>query len=278
MTPVTIRVGHSPDSDDAFMFYALASHKLDTGPLGFEHILQDIQTLNAWAMEGRLEVTAISAHAYAYVSDRYLLLRHGASMGEGYGPVVVSSTPMRPDQLSGARVAVPGLLTSAYLALRLFQPGFHEVVLPFDQIMEAVQNGQVDAGLLIHEGQITHQSLGMHKVVDLGVWWNEKTGLPLPLGLNAVRRDLGPDLIRQVSAAVRDSIAYALQHREEALSYAMQFGRGLGRSDADRFVAMYVNERTLEIGEDGREAVRLFLQMGIENGFVPGTAAVEFAK
>ena len=277
MTQVTIRVGHSPDSDDAFMFYALAAGKLDTGPLRFEHVLQDIQTLNAWAMEGRLEVTAISAHAYAYVSDRYLLLPHGASMGEGYGPVVVSSRPMEPNQLCGVRIAVPGLLTSAYLALRLFQPDFREVVLPFDRIMEAVQEGQVDAGLLIHEGQITHTSLGLHKVIDLGVWWNERTGLPLPLGLNAIRRDLGPELIRRISSALRDSIAYALAHRDEALSYALEFGRGLERPDADRFVSMYVNERTLDIGDDGREAVRLFLRMGAESGIVPPTAAVEFA-
>lgn len=276
MTQTIIRVGHSPDSDDAFMFYALAAGKVETGPLRFEHILQDIQTLNSWAAEGRLEVTAISAHAYAYVSDRYVLLPHGASMGEGYGPVVVSSKPMEPERLRGMQVAVPGLLTSAYLALRLFEPEFREVVIPFDRIMSAVVEGQVDAGLLIHEGQITHSSLGLHKVVDLGVWWNEKTGLPLPLGLNAVRRDLGPDLIRRISSAIRQSIAYALSHRDEALSYAVQFGRGLQRSDADRFVSMYVNQRTLDIGEDGREAVRLFLRMGAERGIVPPTA-VEFA-
>jgi len=278
MTPLTLRLGHSPDSDDAFMFYALACGKLDTGGVNFEHILQDIETLNAWAMEGRLEITALSAHAYAYVCDRYILLPHGASMGEGYGPMVVARQELPPEALRGARIAVPGKLTSAYLALCLFEDEFEPVFIRFDEIMQAVADGSVDAGLLIHEGQLTHASFGLHTVVDLGAWWWNTTGLPLPLGLNAVRRDLGSELIRRVSALLHQSIRYALEHRQEALDYALKYGRGLSSDTADRFVGMYVNERTLDMGPDGREAVKQFLQMGAQRGLVPSDVRVEFAE
>jgi 1,4-dihydroxy-6-naphthoate synthase len=278
MTPLTLRLGHSPDSDDAFMFYALACGKLDTGGVNFEHILQDIETLNAWAMEGRLEITALSAHAYAYVCDRYILLPHGASMGEGYGPMVVARQKLPPEALRGARIAVPGKLTSAYLALRLYEDEFEPVFIRFDEIMQAVADGSVDAGLLIHEGQLTHASFGLHTVVDLGAWWWNTTGLPLPLGLNAVRRDLGSELIRRVSALLHQSIRYALEHRQEALDYALKYGRGLSSDTADRFVGMYVNERTLDMGPDGREAVKQFLQMGAQRGLVPSDVRVEFAE
>ena len=278
MTSLTLRLGHSPDSDDAFMFYALACGKLDTGGINFEHILQDIETLNAWAMDGRLEITALSAHAYAYVCDRYILLPHGASMGEGYGPVVVARRELPPEALRGARIAIPGKLTSAYLALRLFEDEFEPVFIRFDEIMQAVAGGSVDAGLLIHEGQLTHASFGLHTVVDLGAWWWNTTGLPLPLGLNAVRRDLGPELIRRVSVLLNQSIRYALEHRQEALEYALKYGRGLASDTADRFVGMYVNERTLDMGPDGREAVKQFLQMGAQRGLVPSDVRVEFAE
>lgn len=278
MTPLTLRVGHSPDSDDAFMFYALACGKLDTSGINFEHVLQDIETLNAWAMEGKLEVTALSAHAYAYVCNRYILLPHGASMGEGYGPMVVARRKLPPEALRGARIAVPGKLTSAYLVLRLYEDEFEPVFMRFDEIMQAVAGGGVDAGLLIHEGQLTHAGFGLHTVVDLGVWWWETTGLPLPLGLNAVRRDLGPELIRRISELLYQSIRYALEHRREALDYALKYSRGLDIDTADRFVGMYVNERTLDMGPDGREAVRRFLQMGAQRGFVPADVRVEFAK
>ena len=277
MTPRTLRLGHSPDSDDAFMFYALAAGKLDTGGLRFEHILRDIETLNSWATEGELEITALSAHSYAYVSDRYLVLPHGASMGEGYGPMVVTRENSTLSALRGATIAVPGKLTSAYLALRLYEPSFSPVFMPFDTIMDAVRDGTVDAGLLIHEGQLTHGKLGLHTVVDLGKWWNQETGLPLPLGLNAVRRDLGAELIAEVSRLLHESIQYALNHREDALSHAMAYSRGLDRGTADRFVGMYVNARTLDMGPDGREAVRLFLKRGADAGIVPHTADVEFA-
>jgi len=276
MSLYTLKLGHSPDSDDAFMFYALASGKLDTGSLRFEHVLKDIQTLNQWACEGRLEITALSVHAYAYAYSCYDLLSHGASMGDGYGPVVVARAPTSPESLKGAPIAVPGLMTSAYLALRLFLPDFDPVVVPFDRIMERVAQGEVQAGLLIHEGQLTHSSMGLHTVADLGAWWKEKTGLPLPLGVNAVRKDLSHDLKIQTSHLLRQSIHYSLSHRKEALAYALQFARDMDPALADRFVGMYVNDLTLDMGEAGRKSIELFLRKGFEAGMVPAMGTITF--
>ncbi|MFW6079883.1 MAG: menaquinone biosynthesis family protein [Gemmatimonadota bacterium] len=274
----TIRVAHSPDSDDAFMFYALANDKLDTGELEFEHELQDIETLNRRALAGELEVTAVSIHAYAYLADRYILLPHGASMGEGYGPRLVAREPIGPDGLRGRTIAVPGKLTSAYLALKLFEPHAPTTVVPFDEIIERVAEGEADIGLIIHEGQLTYADAGLHLVGDLGEWWGEQTGgLPLPLGGNVIRRDLGPELIERVSELLRASIAYGLEHRRDALDYAEQYGRGLDRQQADEFVGMYVNRRTLDYGPDGRRAVQLLLDKGHEAGLIPRRVEVEFA-
>jgi 1,4-dihydroxy-6-naphthoate synthase len=272
----TITVAHSPDSDDAFMFYGLATEKLDTGSLRFTHVLKDIQTLNEEAMRGTFDVTAISFHAYAYIADKYALLPHGASIGDNYGPIVVSREPIRAEDLSAIKVAVPGELTSAFLALRIFNPSFEYEVVPFDEIIAAVQEGRCDAGLLIHEGQLFYQKLGLHKVIDLGEWWHERTGLPLPMGGNAIRRELGPDLMRQVSRCLRESIRYSLDHRQEALAYAMQFARDMDTELADRFVGMWVNDLTLDYTERGREAVRLLLAEGYERGIIPRRVEVEF--
>jgi 1,4-dihydroxy-6-naphthoate synthase len=273
----TITVAHSPDSDDAFMFYGLATDKLDTGDLAFTHVLKDIQTLNEEAMRGTYDVTAISFHAYAYISDKYALLPHGASIGDNYGPIVVSREPVNASDLSKVKVAVPGKLTSAFLALRIFNPSFEYEVVPFDQIIAAVQEGRCDAGLLIHEGQLFYQKLGLHKVIDLGEWWHERTrGLPLPMGGNAIRRELGPDLMRQVSKCLRESIRYSLDHRQEALAYAMQFARDMDTELADRFVGMWVNELTLDYTERGREAVKRLLAEGFERGIIPNRVEVEF--
>jgi 1,4-dihydroxy-6-naphthoate synthase len=272
----TITVAHSPDSDDAFMHYALAEEKLDAEGLEFRHILKDIETLNKWALEGRHEVSAVSIHAYAYLADKYALLPHGASMGDRYGPVVVAREPMTVEDLAGKRVAIPGKMTTAWLALQLVASGFEAVEVPFDEIIDAVKAGRVDAGLLIHEGQLTYGSEGLHKVIDLGEWWYEETGLQLPLGGNAIRRDLGPELTAKVSRLLRESIRYALEHREEALAYAMQFARDLPEELADRFVGMYVNEVTLDYGEDGRRAVQLLLDRAFERGLIPKKVEVEF--
>ncbi len=271
-----LKVGHSPDADDAFMFYGLASGRVDTGDWRFEHILRDIETLNQWAMEGRLEVTAISVHAYPYVADHYALTPCGASMGEGYGPVLVARDPVEPERLAGRRIAVPGRFTSATLALGLFLSSFEPVYTPFDRITDAVKAGRVDAGLLIHEGQLTHGEEGLHRVADLGAWWREETGLPLPLGVNAVRRDLGRAAMGRVAALLRESIEFALEHREEALEHAMRYARGLDRALADRFVGMYVNERTVDMGAEGREAIALFLARGRERGLVPAAPELDF--
>ena len=273
-----ITVAHSPDSDDAFMFYALATNKLDTGQIQFEHVLQDIQTLNEEATRGKYEVTAISFHAYAYVADKYILLPHGASIGDNYGPILVSRQPMTPADIPNLKIAVPGTLTSAFLALRIFAPNFRYEVVPFDQIITAVESGTCDAGLLIHEGQLFYESMGLHKILDLGEWWHEKTDLPLPMGGNAIRRDLQPDIIKQVSEYLRDSINYSLSHREDALQYAMQFARDMDPELADRFVAMWVNERTLDYGERGREAVRRLLADGFETGVIPQSVEVQFVE
>ncbi|MFI5339556.1 MAG: MqnA/MqnD/SBP family protein [Candidatus Methylomirabilales bacterium] len=273
-----ITVAHSPDSDDAFMFYALAQGKVADPDLEFVHVLEDIQSLNQRALRGEYEVTAVSFHAYAYLADRYALLPHGASMGDGYGPMVVTRAACRPDDLRGKRIAVPGTLTTAALALRLWDPDLQHIVIPFDQIMGAVTAGAVDAGLIIHEGQVTYETLGFHKVVDLGEWWLKETGLPLPLGGNVIRKDLGPDLMRQVSHSLRESIRYGLAHREEALGYAMGFARDMERRLADRFVGMYVNDLTLDYGERGLAAVRRLLAMGHERGVIPHRVEVEFVE
>jgi len=272
-----ITVAHSPDSDDAFMFYGLASGSVDTGDLEVGHLLSDIETLNRAAFEGTYEVTAISFHAYAYLHDRYILLPHGASMGENYGPIVVTRQD-GPRSLEGVRVAVPGLLTSAYLALKLYGPAVDTVVLPFDEIQDAVRRGDAAAGLLIHEGQLTYQDEGLRKIVDLGEWWAQRTGgLPLPLGGNVIRRDLGPDMIARVSRMLHASIKHALDNRQQALEYAMQFGRGLDPAKVDRFVGMYVNSLTLGYTDDSRRAVQLFLDEAHEKGIIPSRVPVEFA-
>jgi 5,8-dihydroxy-2-naphthoate synthase len=272
----TIRVCHSPDSDDAFMFYALAEGLVDTEGIQYVHELQDIETLNQRALRGELEVTAVSIHAYAYLNQRYALLPHGASMGDRYGPRLVARRPLSRQELIGARIAIPGMLTSAYLALRLFEPNFEPVVLPFDTIEDAVVNGDVELGLLIHEGQLTFSDRDLHLIVDLGEWWYGHTQLPLPLGGNVVRKDLGAPLIAKISRHLRASIAHSLSHRELALDHAMRFARGLDRGKADTFVGMYVNDWTLDYGQRGREAVSLFLQRGVEQGIIPHAVKVEF--
>jgi 1,4-dihydroxy-6-naphthoate synthase len=280
-TPATrrIQLGHSPDSDDAFMFYGLAEHKVESEGFEFEHVLRDIQTLNEWAREGRIEITAISVHAYAYVADKYAILSHGASMGDNYGPLVVTREPVDVDWLRDKRIVVPGEMTSAFLALRLFLGDFAYDVMPFDQIMEAVASGKAEAGLLIHEGQLTHESLGLHSIVDLGKWWYRETeGLPLPLGVNAVRRDLGPQTMAQLSRILKASIVYGLEHRQEALQHAMQYARGLETTTADAFVGMYVNDWTVDMGERGKESIRLFLGRAAERGYIPQGISVDFIE
>jgi len=277
--PNIIHVAHSPDSDDAFMFYALATGRIDTGELEFVHELQDIETLNQRALKGELEVTAASIHAYAFLSDQYVLLPHGASMGEGYGPRLVAREPLDAETLRKRVVAVPGLMTSAYLALQLYAPGVDTVVVPFDEILERVASGEFDVGLLIHEGQLTYRDAGLHLVRDLGEWWAQETGgLPLPLGGNLIRKDLGAPLIKRVSKILRDSIAFGLDHRPDALAHAESYGRGLDTAKTDEFVGMYVNQRTLDYGADGRHAVQLFLNRGFEAGIIPHRVEVEFVE
>jgi 1,4-dihydroxy-6-naphthoate synthase len=271
-----IRVAHSPDSDDAFMFYALATGQLETADLSFTHILEDIESLNRRAQRGEYEVTAVSIHAYPYIAEKYALLSSGASMGDRYGPLIVARENLTAADLSGKKVAVPGKLTTAFLVSRLFHSGFEPVVVPFDRIMAAVSGGEVDAGVLIHEGQLTYAREGLKKIVDLGEWWYEKTGLPLPLGGNAIRRDLGMERILQISGLIRKSVRFALEHREDALKHAMQYARDLDRGDADRFVGMYVNDRTIDYGEDGRRAVQLLLDMAADKHLIPNKITVEF--
>ena len=273
-----IRVAHSPDSDDAFMFCALATGKLDTGNFRFTHTLEDIESLNRKALRGVYEVTAVSIHAYAYISRRYALLSSGASMGDRYGPIVVAREAGTPAALRGKKIAVPGLMTTAFLTLKLFQPDFQPVVIPFDQIISAVLQGRADAGLLIHEGQLTYAREGLHKVIDMGEWWHELTGLPLPLGGNAIRRDLGEDGMKKVARLLKESIQYALDHRQEALEYALQYARDLDSAQADRFVGMYVNMRTLDYGEEGRRAVALLLDRACEAGIIPTRVLVDFVS
>ena len=271
-----ISVAHSPDSDDAFMFYGLATNKVRTPGLRFTHTLCDIETLNQKAGEGVYDVTAISFHAYPYIQDKYALMPCGGSVGEGYGPMIVSPRPFTASEVKTKKIAVPGKLTTAYLALNLFAPGIETEVVPFDQIIPQVLEGRYEAGLIIHEGQLTYDKSGLHRIVDLGKWWQKVTGLPLPLGGNAIRRALGPQLMSAINAALRDSIQYGLDHREEALAYAMQFARDLDAQSADKFVGMYVNERTLDYGPDGREAVRRLLDMGHKAGIIVPEAKVDW--
>jgi 1,4-dihydroxy-6-naphthoate synthase len=274
-----MRLGHSPDPDDAFMFYALAEGLIPTDGFRFEHVLRDIETLNRWAADGRLEITALSVHAYAHLADRYRLLPHGASMGERYGPIVVAREPMAPEELPARRVAVPGTMTSAFLQLQLAVGRVEPLVVPFDRILDVVADGEADAGLVIHEGQLTYGAQGLVRVLDLGEWWDELTGgLPLPLGANAVRRDLGEEVMVRLSRLLRESIRFGLEHRPEALAHAARYGRGLDDALADRFVGMYVNDRTLDYGEDGRAAVAELLHRGHEAGLVPGPVVVDFVE
>ncbi len=274
---MTIRLGHSPDADDAFMFWALAEGLVDT-PLQFEHVLRDIQTLNEWAREGKLEFTAMSVHNLAYVADKYLVLNQGGSFGDGYGPMLVAREPIPLTELRHYPIAVPGYLTSAYLALRLFLPDAQTIEMPFDAIMPAVQRGEVPVGLLIHEGQLTHRQAGLRLLLDLGVWWSEQTGgLPLPLGVNAVRADLPEEIQREIARAFRESIRLGLAHREQAMRYALQFGRGIDPATADCFVGMYVNELTLDLGTRGRRAITEFLARGAAAGVTPA-ATVKFVE
>ena len=273
-----ITVAHSPDSDDAFMFYGLATNKVRVPGLRFTHTLCDIETLNQNARQGEgvYDVTAISFHAYPYIQDNYALLPSGGSVGDGYGPMIVANRTYSQSEIKRKRIAVPGTLTTAYLVLRLFAPGIETDVVPFDQIIPEVLEGKHEAGLIIHEGQLTYGKAGLHRILDLGKWWHTVTGLPLPLGGNAIRRSLGSEMISSVSNALRESIQYALDHREEALAYAMQFARDLDTQLADKFVGMYVNERTLDYGADGREAVRRLLDMGYTAGIIPNAARVDF--
>ena len=271
-----ISVAHSPDSDDAFMFYGLATNKVRVPGLKFNHTLMDIETLNRKAMEGVYDVTAISFHAYPYIQDKYALMPCGGSVGEKYGPMVVAPRAFPLEELKRTKVAVPGTLTTAYLALKLFAPKIETSIVPFDQIIPQVVAGKYSAGLIIHEGQLTYETSGLHRILDLGRWWADLTGLPLPLGGNAIRRELGAELMASINKALRNSIQYALDHREEALSYAMQFARDLDHQMADRFVGMYVNARTLDYGNDGKEAVAKLLEMGYKAGIISKEPKVEF--
>lgn len=271
-----VTIAHSPDSDDAFMFYALATGKLRVPGMKFTHILSDIESLNHAAQSEKYDVTAVSVYAYPFIADKYVLLDCGASFGEGYGPIVVSARAIKKTDLKGRKVAIPGTRTTSYLTLKLFEPGVETVTMPFDKILDAVAAKEVEAGLLIHEGQLLYAAAGLHKVVDLGVWWQEQTGLPLPLGANAIRRSLGGDLARQVAGAIRGSVAYALEHREEALNYALQFARDMDAGLADKFVGMYVNRWTLNFGEEGRRSVDELISRAKSAGFLPVSARVEF--
>ena len=276
---IEIKIAHSPDSDDAFMFYGLATNKIRVPGLKFTHVLCDIETLNHKAIaEAYFEVTAISFHAYPYLQDRYALMPSGGSVGDGYGPMIVAPKAYTQEEVKKLKIAVPGTLTTAVLALKLFAPGIQTEVVPFDKIMPAVLEGKYDAGLIIHEGQLTYDKCGLNRIVDLGKWWRELTGLPLPLGANAIRKDLGPETIAKVCKALRDSIQHALDNREQALEYAMQFARDLDARDADKFVGMYVNERTLDYGADGREAVAKLLNMGHEKGIIPQAVKLEWVS
>ena len=272
-----IRIGHSPDSDDAFMFYPIANGLIPTDGFEIVQVAEDIESLNQRAVNGELEVTAISVHAYAYVAHHYALMPCGASIGDRYGPLVVSKEPMGREDLAGKKIAIPGEMTTAYLTLRLCQPDFNPEVVQFDQILPYVQEGNADAGLIIHEGQLTYGRAGLHKVVDLGEWWYEETGLPLPLGANAIRRDLGAEKVRRITSLIKQSIQYSLEHREGGLAYAMNYARDMETELADRFVGMYVNDYTLDYGEKGRAGVRELMERGYRSGVIPHPVDVEFA-
>jgi 1,4-dihydroxy-6-naphthoate synthase len=278
----TITLGHSPDSDDAFMFYGMAEHKIDLAGLEFEHILKDIETLNQWATEGRLDITAISVHAYAYIADKYDLLTHGASMGDNYGPMIVTKTPQAIQDLGGKTVAIPGTMTSAALALDLYLTeqgvSVNKKIVPFDKIMDEVKSGAVDAGLIIHEGQLTHKREGLHKVVDLGEWWHAAYDLPLPLGVNVIKRDLPANLQSTLNRVLHDSIAYGLDHRAAGVQHAMQFARDMDTQTADTFVGMYVNDWTLDMGDKGRQTLEIFLQRAADAGLVPNVLPLRFVS
>lgn len=276
MTTKKIRVAHSPDSDDAFMFYALATRKIDTGNIEYQHVLGDIEHLNRKAIEGVYEVSAVSFHAYAYLAENYALLSSGGSVGRNYGPVLVAPKPLRRDRLGTKTVVVPGELTTACLVLRLFSPNIQFEVLPFDEIEQSLDRGEYDAGLLIHEGQLTYRDQGFHKVLDLGEWWMQRTGLPLPLGGNVIRRDLGLPLMGEISKHIAESIRYGLDNRKEAMDYALEFARGLDGSRADRFVGMYVNDMTLDYGAEGRKAIRLLLSEANKKGLIPKIGKLTF--
>ena len=271
-----LRLAHSPDSDDAFMFYALATGKVRLPGVKFTHILSDIESLNRAAHQETYDITAVSFYGYSFVADKYVLLDCGASFGEGYGPIVVSSHPIKKTELAGHKIAIPGEMTTSYLALKLFEPNVETVTMPFDKILDAVQAKEVEAGLLIHEGQLLFSQAGLHRVVDLGQWWQGTTGLPLPLGANAIRRRLGPEMGRKVARVIRESVSYALEHREPALNYALQFAREMDPQLADKFIGMYVNRWTLDYGEEGRRAVRELLARGATVGLVPSSFKVEF--
>jgi 1,4-dihydroxy-6-naphthoate synthase len=271
-----IKVAHSPDSDDAFMFYGMATNKVRVPGVKFTHTLCDIETLNRKALEGYYDITAISFHAYPYIQDRYAIMPSGGSVGEGYGPMIVASRNMPVEEVSKIKIAVPGTMTTAYLALKLFSPDVVTEVVPFDEIIPKVLEGKYEAGLIIHEGQLTFNKAGLHRIVDMGKWWRDLTGMPLPLGGNAIKRELGADLTTSCCNALRNSIQYALDHRDEALQYAMQFARDLDVQQADKFVGMYVNERTLDYGKDGREAINKLLEMGYERGIIAHKPNVEF--
>ncbi len=274
----TLSLAHSPDSDDAFMFYALATGKVRLPGVKFNHILSDIETLNLAAHKETYDITAISFYGYTYVTDKYVLLDCGASFGEGYGPIVVSSHPIKKNDLAGRKIAIPGTKTSSYLALKLYEPNIEIVTIPFDKILDAVQAKEVEAGLLIHEGQLLFSGMGLHKVVDLGIWWHDTTGLPLPLGANAIKRSLAAEMGPQVARIIRESVSYALDHREPALDYALQFARDMDPQLADKFIGMYVNKWTLDYGEPGRKAVRELLGRGAAAGLVPSSFKVEFVS
>jgi 5,8-dihydroxy-2-naphthoate synthase len=271
-----LRLAHSPDSDDAFMFYALATGKVRLPGVKFTHILSDIESLNQAARQETYDITAVSFYGYAFVADKYVLLNCGASFGEGYGPIVVSRHPIKKTELAGRKIAIPGTLTTSYLALKLFEPNVETITMPFDKILDAVKNEEVEAGLLIHEGQLLFSQIGLHRAVDLGQWWQETTGLPLPLGANAIRRSLGQEMGLKVAQVIRESVSYALEHREPALNYAMQFARDMDPALAEKFIGMYVNRWTLDYGEEGQRAVRELLARGASAGLVPKSFQVEF--
>ncbi len=279
MSKRLIRIAHSPDSDDAFMFYALAKEKLDTGEYQFEHILSDIETLNQRAKEGVYEVSAISFHAFPLVSDKYALLSSGSSMGDGYGPMVIAREPLTLGSIRTKEIAVPGLLTTALLALKMFEPRVKYRVLPFEQILPAVKNGEVELGLIIHEGQLTYAEQGLHEILNLGVWWKQRTGgLPLPLGVNVIRKDLGEKTCREVSSLIKRGIQFSLEHRQDALQYALSFARGMDPKTADKFVGMYVNELTVDYGERGREALRRLFTEAFGQGLIGHQPDLEFVS